>query len=139
MQRIKLHANNQQVKQIREEDMAINANNIKACDLKNKVEFFTGSGESFEDFDEQESQWRLVCRKFVSIQPFINFGLGNVETVSFGQVITESIYLVTMRYDSRITCHMRMKYGGRIFDVSRLVYLGRRGRFMQLIVKEITQ
>ncbi len=110
---------------------------VRVSDLKHKVNFLTPEDSGFNDFEDSLEKWKYHCRKFVCLQPLINFGLGNLENVSFGQVITESIYLVSLRYDGYINSRMRMEFENRWFDIKRIINLGERKCFMQLIVREI--
>lgn len=107
-------------------------NSIKTR-LVHKIHFLINT----EISEIKAANWQKSIETFAQIEPVCDNRFISLESMQFGNVISEEYFLFTLRFINKINKDMRIDFHGKIFEIKRIVNEDQRGKILKIIALEI--
>jgi len=101
--------------------------------LVHKIIFFENKANDTID----KAIWEEVLTSFAEIKPVCDGRVITLEGIAFGNVITEEYFIFKIRFLKGIKRQMRIGFGGRVFEIKRIIDEEERGRILSIVGLEI--
>ena len=85
----------------------------------------------------EKAVWEDVITCFANVENLLEMNLKNVEGLDYGHVISEELYLFTIRYSNLLQCGMRIIFEDQIYEIKRINDVAFKKRYNQIIAQKI--
>ena len=112
--------------------MAKNNKKTFIARLAHNINFLENVAEATAD-----SVWQEKYNCFAEIIPLSDCKYMLIEGMNIGNLITEEYYLFKIRYMDGLTKALRISFRRKLYSIKRIINIGEKNRFLNIIALEI--
>jgi SPP1 family predicted phage head-tail adaptor len=105
---------------------------LASC-LKHQVIFL----ENLATSSIESENWQEKTKAFSEIKPICDTAFKSLESLDFGHVMTEGLFMFKIRFMKGINIKMRILFNDRQFEIKRIIDIAEQNRVLKIIGLEI--
>ncbi len=108
-------------------------NRLNLSKAKHKIIFL----KNVENSEIEEQNWEEFAVSFAEVKPLADNRFLALENMNFGAVITEELFLFSVRFIKDITADMRIKFNDHTYEIKRIINAQEKNRALNIIALRI--